>query len=107
MRKIKIIADSTCDLGQVLAKQYDIEIVPLYIVIDETSYKDGLEITPEEIYEWSDCNGKTPKTAAVGMDVALEYLKKFDEENTDLLVFGISEEKSSTCNVFRLEGEEL
>lgn len=107
MRKIKIIADSTCDLGQDLAKQYDIEIVPLYIVMDETSYKDGLEITPEEIYEWSDRNGKTPKTAAVGMDVALEYLKKFDEEDTDLIVFGISEELSSTCNVFRLVGEDL
>lgn len=107
MGKIKIMADSTCDLSRELVERYDITILPLYIVMDENSYKDGIEITPEEIYRWSDGCGQTPKTAAVGMDVAAELMKPFDEEDTDIIAFGISEDMSSTCNVLRMVGEEL
>lgn len=107
MGKIKIMADSTCDLTKELAEKYGITIVPLYIVMDEKSYRDGIEITPEEIYRWSDACGQTPKTAAVGLDVAEEYMKPFDEEDTDIILFGISEDMSSTCNVFRLAGQNM
>ena len=43
---IKITADSTCDLSNELVEKYSITILPLYIVKDGKSYKDGLEITP-------------------------------------------------------------
>lgn len=43
---IKITADSTCDLSKELVEKYNITILPLYIVKDGKSYKDGLEITP-------------------------------------------------------------
>lgn len=105
--KIKILADSTCDLSEELIEKYGIIIVPLSIEMDGRSYKDGLEITPEEIYRWSDSSGKTPKTAAVGLDTAIEAMKPLDEEGMEIITFGISEEMSSTCNVFRLAGEEM
>ncbi|MDD3797462.1 MAG: DegV family protein, partial [Lachnospiraceae bacterium] len=95
MRKIKIMADSTCDLSQELLDRYDISILPLYIVMDEKSYLDGIETTPDEIYAWSDRCGKTPKTAAVGIDVAERIMKPYDQEDTDLIMFGISEAMSS------------
>lgn len=50
MKKIKIIADSTCDLSEDIIKKYDISIVPLCILLDGKSYFDGLEITPDEIF---------------------------------------------------------
>lgn len=107
MGKIKIIADSTCDLSEQLTERYGITVVPLSIEMDGRSYKDGSEITPEEIYQWSDLTGKTPKTAAVGLDTAIGAMKPWDEEGMEIIVFGISEEMSSTCNVFRLAGEEM
>ena len=59
MTNIKILADSTCDLSKDLLERHHITIIPLYIQLDDKSYKDGVEITPSEIYAWSDQNGKT------------------------------------------------
>ena len=45
MSKIKIVADSTCDLSPELVKRYDVEIVPLFVALDDKIYRDGKEIT--------------------------------------------------------------
>ena len=45
--KIKITADSTCDLSRELIEENNIEILPLYVVKDGVSYRDGVEITPQ------------------------------------------------------------
>ena len=53
---VKIISDSTCDLSKDLLEKYDIAILPLHILLGETEYRDGVDITPEEIFRWSDEN---------------------------------------------------
>ena len=108
MGNIKIFADSTCDLSPDLIKKYNIGIIPLCIVLDEKSYYDGLEITPDEIYAWSDERKTTPKTAAVTFDKTLELLKPHMDAGDDIIFFGISSGMSTTCNVVRLvcEGED-
>ena len=77
---IKIIADSTCDLNEELIRKYDIAIVPLYIVMEDKSFKDGVEISPEEIYTWADANKTTPKTAAVGMEEVEKALTEYQDQ---------------------------
>ena len=47
--KVKIIADSTCDLSPELIKKYDVEIVPLYVTLGDESLRDGVDITPDEL----------------------------------------------------------
>ena len=59
---VKIIADSTCDLSKELLERYDISILPLHILLGEEEYLDGVNITPQEIYNWSDRQKTTPKT---------------------------------------------
>ena len=104
---VKIIADSTCDLSVELLKQYDISILPLHIVLGELEYKDGLEISPDEIYEWSDSKKEAPKTSAASiadtMDLYDKYLKEYDE----IVCFSISGQMSTTVNVMRMAVEEL
>ena len=51
---IKITSDSTCDLSKELVEKYNIGIIPLYVVNDGVSLKDGLEITPEDIFAFTD-----------------------------------------------------
>jgi len=102
MKKVRIVADSTCDLSKEIIEKYGITIVPLCIVLDEKSYFDGLDITPDEIYAWSDEHKTTPKTAAISFDKTLEAFKPFMDAGDDVIFFGISEQMSSTCNVARL-----
>lgn len=107
MGKIRITADSTCDLSESLLQKYEISILPLNIVLDMKSYSDGEEISPDEIYAWSEKMHKTPKTAAVAYDRALEMASAFQKSGDEMIFFGISESMSTTCNVMRMVKEEL
>lgn len=102
MGKIKVIADSTCDLTDELLEKYDISIIPLTIILGENEYKDGIDITPNDIFKWSEETNTTPKTAAPIMEHVISILEPFVKEDRDIIFFGISEEMSSTCNVIRL-----
>lgn len=107
MKKVKIIADSTCDLSDELLEQYGISVVPLCIVMDGKSYYDKIEVTPDEIYAWAEKNKTTPGTAAIPMDLALQTLEPYVKEGRDVIFLGISEDMSTTCNVMRMAAREL
>ena len=65
---IRIFSDSTCDLSKELIERYDITILPLHILLGEEEFLDGVDITPDEIYKWSDEHKTTPKTSAVSIE---------------------------------------
>lgn len=104
---IKVLADSTCDLSKELLERYDISILPLHIVLGEKEYKDGTEISPNDIYEWSDANNATPKTSAAAIGDAIDIMKPIVEAGDEIIIFSISEKMSTTANVFRMAAEEL
>lgn len=107
MSRIRIMADSTCDLSPELIEKYEITVLPLNIVMDDTSYLDGVETTPDRIYTWADANRTTPKTSAPGIEAAVEVLRPAVEAGDEVCYLGISEQMSATCQVLRLAAEEL
>lgn len=104
---VKIISDSTCDLSQELLEKYNVEIVPLHILLGEQEYEDGRSITPDAIYEWSDANGVTPKTSAAGIDQVIETYRPHIENGDEIVIFSISSDMSTTYNVMRMAAAEL
>lgn len=104
---VKIIADSTCDLSAELIKKYDVTILPLHILLGEDEYEDGVSITPEKIYQWSDANKTTPKTSAAGIDQTIEVFRTYSEQYEEIVCFCISSEMSTTINVMKMAAEEL
>jgi len=48
---IRLVADSTCDLSPELIEQAGVSIIPLCIVMDDVSFYDGLDVTPDRIYQ--------------------------------------------------------
>ncbi|NLL72471.1 MAG: DegV family protein [Clostridiales bacterium] len=107
MDKVIILADSTCDLSPELLDAYDISILPLMITMGDETKKDGTEISPDEIYHWSDKTEETPKTAAPTIGDAIAFLEPFTKKGCDIIFFGISESMSATCNVMRLAADNL
>lgn len=104
---VKVISDSTCDLSQELLERYDIEIVPLHILLGEEEFEDGRSITPDEIYAWSDKNDATPKTSAAGIEQVIEVYRPYIAEGREIVVFSISSDMSTTYNVMRMAAAEL
>lgn len=41
---VKIISDSTCDLSAELVAQYDIDILPLHILLGDEEFEDGKQL---------------------------------------------------------------
>ena len=104
---VKIISDSTCDLSVELLKQYDIDIIPLHIHLGDNEYKDSVDITPDEIYAWSDKNKTTPKTSAISITDAIEVFQIYTEQKMEIVCFSISNEMSATGAVMRMAAQEL
>lgn len=105
--KVKIIADSTCDLSPELIKKYDVEIVPLYVTLGDESLRDGVDITPDELYRWADKNKTTPKTAAITQADAYKVMKKYVEQDCEIVYTGISSEMSVAHGNAQLAAEEF
>ena len=104
---VKIISDSTCDLSKELIAKYDIEIVPLHILLGEAEYEDGVTITPDEIYRWSDEHKETPKTSAAGIEQTIRIYENCLKCADELVVFSISSDMSTTNNVMRMAAQEI
>ena len=104
---IKIISDSTCDLSKELVEKYDIQVVPLHIHLGDKEYEDGVTITPDEIYAWSDANNTTPQTAAISLGEAMEIYRPHLDNGDEIIIFSISDEMSSTGSTMRLAASEM
>lgn len=104
---VKIISDSTCDLSPELIEKYKIDILPLHILLGENEYEDGKNITPDQIYAWSDEHRTTPKTSAPSLEAAIELFRPYVEAKRKMVCFSISASMSTSGNVMRLAAEEL
>lgn len=94
--KIKIISDSTGDLSPELIEKYDIAIVPLYVLMGDNMQKDGLEVTPEDIYAHVEKTGKLPSTSAPNLGDFQDEFKKWRNQGYDIVHFNISSDFSSS-----------
>ena len=86
-QKVKIISDSTCDLSQELTAKYDIDILPLHILLGENEFRDGKDTTPDRIFAWADANKATPKTSAPSLEDAKVLLHPV--MGRAVIVFGV------------------
>ena len=102
---VKILADSTCDLSPSLVSRYKIGIIPLYVHLGEKEYKDGVDITPSDLYKWSDEHNETPRTSAPGIEDIESFLDK--DSADEYVIFTISSSMSSSYNNCILAAEDL
>ena len=50
MKEVVITADSTCDLPKSIIEKNNIVITPLSILLGEESFKDGVDVFPQNVY---------------------------------------------------------
>ena len=60
---VRIVTDSSADLPQNLIDQHQITVLPCYVVVDDLTYKDGIEIQPDAFYARLQAEGRTPTTS--------------------------------------------
>lgn len=107
MPKIRISADSTCDLSPELVEKYDIAIIPLKITLGDTDYTDQIDITPQKIYDYVAETGVLPKTAAVSVGTYTDVFTELKKDCDEVVHFTISSEMSSCYQNAVLAAEEV
>ena len=104
---IKIITDSTNDLGKDLLQQLDIEVIPLLVNFSEESYFDGVDITTKELYEKVEKYNQLPKTAAVSIQKLIDVFEKYVNEGYEIIYTGIGKSLSRTFENAYLAAQEV
>ena len=94
--KIKITSDSTCDLGPELLQKYNIGIVPLIVIKDGKDYKDGVTITPADIFEHVAAGGELCSTSAVSIGEYAEFFETYANDYDGIIHINIGS-GFSTC----------
>lgn len=65
---IQITSDSTCDLGE-LAPKHGIRLMPLKVILDTETFKDGVDIAPADIFAFrGEDRACFPKRAQPGIE---------------------------------------
>lgn len=106
-KKVIIASDSTCDLSPELIEKYGIKILPLSVRLGENDYKDGVDVTPDDIYEHYRKTGELPKTAAVNVSDFVDFFESATKAGSEVVVFTISALMSSTYNNARLASKDF
>lgn len=94
--KIKITSDSTCDLSPALLQQYDITLQPLCVVKNGINYRDGVDITPADIFAHVAAGGSLCSTSAVNIGEYQELFARFAGEYDAVIHINIGS-GFSTC----------
>lgn len=94
--KIKITADSTADLSEELKQKYNIDIVPLKVLLGEDEFTDGVDITPQKIFDYVAKTGILPKTAAPNIEVYEKTFEKYLKDYDAVIHINISSKASSS-----------
>lgn len=104
---IKITSDSTCDLSTQLLEQHNITLVPLTVIKDGKAFKDGVDITPADIFAHVAGGGDLCSTTAMNVGEYEEWFGKFVNEYDGVLHINIGSGFSSSYQNARLAAEEF
>ena len=80
MKKVAILTDSTCCLPPELVEQYDICVVPLEIIYEGKSYRDGIDMTSSEVYKIMRKRENLPTTSTPSAGVFLHTYRQLSRK---------------------------
>ena len=95
---IRIVTDSSCDLPTDLVQQYGITVLPCYVVVDDQTFKDGLEIQADEFYRRLQADGRTPTTAQPTPSDFHEVYSDLIDQGDQIISIHVSSKLSGTLN---------
>jgi DegV family protein with EDD domain len=96
--KISIITDSVACIPQVLVEEYKIEVIPIHVIFNGESYRDGVDLSPDQFYTMLRKSKKLPTTAASLPGSILEAYQKLSQDTNNILFITLSTKFSGMYN---------
>nr|WP_319489821.1 DegV family protein [uncultured Caproiciproducens sp.] len=106
-RKVKIVADSTCDLNAQMLERYGIEVIPLNVNLGDKSYLDGVNIHTPDLFEYYNKTGRLPTTSAPTPAYYEDFYQRWTNDGFEVVHFSISSELTVTPNIAKMAAEKF
>lgn len=103
---IKIVTDSVADIPRQVAEKYEINVLPLNININENTYQDGINITPEQICNYIR-NDHIPKTSQVTPRDFFQAFERLTSNGDEVIAITMSSQLSNTYNSALISSQQL
>lgn len=96
--KIALMTDTVANLPESFVKENNIYVISLYVVVDEKYYKDGIDITPEDMFRLNEEDpGFSSKSASPSPDDFSKIFKQIKDDGYEKVIFiGMGSNLSST-----------
>lgn len=106
MSKLRLITDTNASLPAELIEKFQIVEVPIHIQFGEDSFKTGVEIDDQKLFEMIDARNELPKTAAPSPgDFSEAYQRVMDEGADQVICICCSSTVSATFNAAQMAAE--
>ncbi len=96
MSKVAIVTDSTSTIPKDLIEKYQITVAPQVVIWGEETYKDGVEIQPDEFYERLATSRELPTTSQVSVGDFQSIFQRLHGQGYAILCVLISSKLSGT-----------
>lgn len=93
---IRILVDSSADYTAQELKERNMELVPISITLDGKSYRDGIDITKNELYEMLTKTDDFPKTSQPSPQDFLDVFEDVKEKGDSVIFLSLSSGLSGT-----------
>jgi DegV family protein with EDD domain len=97
MKKTIILTESGADLPSDLMKLYNIEVVPMHVIMGGKSYADG-SISVTDVYDYYQKTKKSPTTSATNPEEYANYFKRITEENPGCTILHVGYSSKPSCS---------
>jgi len=92
---VKIVTDSTSDLPLEVAKELGITVVPAYVHFGSQSFRDGVDITPEQIYERMLSGPIHPTTSSPAPGDFADVYNRLSGETDEIVCLTVTSKQSA------------
>jgi DegV family protein with EDD domain len=106
-KKVVISVDSTGDLPQEYIDRYDIKVVYLFVHMGEYSAREGIDITPDDVFEYVNKTGKLPTTSAPSVDAYIKAFTQWTELGFEVVHCSLSTDLSSAFQNAQIAAREI
>jgi DegV family protein with EDD domain len=96
---VRIVTDSVADLPSEVARGLGITVIPLVLRFGAESYRDGVDLTPDQFYEKLETVKAFPATSVPPPEAYVEAYDRLAEETGEILVLTVSSRLSATHEV--------
>lgn len=94
--RVKIVTDSTCDIPPSIARELDIDLVPLTVHFGSEVYRDGVDLTAEQFYRRLRGSSALATTAAPSPGAFGVAFKQAVSAGREVLSINVSAKLSAT-----------